>query len=240
MRTRKRRGGSFDIMSPVPDIDFILLDIETIKYKTERNYPELSRSINTIDALKATPNFEKYKIETIDPTKLNHTLQLYVVDTKTAKIICIISFIIDDDSIGYIGYVTSYNKSDKYKHSSFLGFYQVLKIFEHLNVRHCFLTVVPDENRYWKLYQFYGSMGFQCLPIDKSGRGNIENIKKLSPNERNINLRTRRNTNRFLENKKNTKEHSLKNFEEYIYRCNDMIGNVSDILKKLKTILNIE
>jgi len=238
MRTRKRRGGAFDIMSPVQGIDFILLDIEEIKIKYRHEL--LDRNMKTIEELRSKVDFEKYHIERISPDILDHKLQLYVIDLETSKIVCIVSFKIKENDIGYIDFISCNNKIEKYKPSSYLAFYQVLKIFEHFNVRHCYLTVVPDYKIYWKLYKFYSDIGFHCMSVDKSGRGNIEDVKELSPNNRNTYIRTRRNT--FMENKQKVKNEnrSQKNFEDYFYNCNDMVGNVSELLIKLKTTLKIE
>jgi hypothetical protein len=238
MRTRKRRGGAFDIMSPVEGIDFILLNIEEIKTKYGNEL--LDRNMKTLEDLVKKPDFKKYHIESIRPEFLGDKLQLYVIDNETTKIVCIISFKIKENNIGYIDFVSCNIKIDKYKPSSYLAFYQVLKIFEHFNVRHCYLTVVPDYKIYWKLYKFYSDIGFHCMSVDRSGRGNIEDVKALSPNNRNTYIRTRRNT--FMENKQKVKNEnrSRKNFEDYFYNCNDMVGNVSELLIKLKTTLNIE
>lgn len=238
MRTRKRRGGAFDLMSPVEGIDFILIDIEEIKTKYSNEL--LNRNIKTLEDLVNKADFKKYHIEKINPEILNHTLQLYVIDKETTKIVCIISFIINRDNMGYIDFVSCNIKIDKYKPTSYLAFYQVLKIFEHFNIRHCYLTVVPDEKIYWKLYKFYSDIGFHCLAIDRSGRSNIQDLKQLSPNNRNTYVRTRRNT--FMENKQKIRNEnrSQKNFEDYIYNCNEMVGNVSELLIKLKTTLKIE
>jgi hypothetical protein len=238
MRTRKRRGGAFDIMSPVQGIDFILLDIEEIKIKYRHEL--LDRNMKTIEELRSKVDFEKYHIERISPDILDHKLQLYVIDLETRKIVCIVSFKIKENDIGYIDFISCNIKIEKYKPSSYLAFYQVLKIFEHFNVRHCYLTVVPDYKIYWKLYKFYSDIGFHCMSVDKSGRGNIEDVKELSPNNRNTYIRTRRNT--FMENKQKVKNEnrSQKNFEDYFYNCNDMVGNVSELLIKLKTTLKIE
>lgn len=231
MRTRKKRGGS-----PVPGINFILLDIEKIRLKY--SHPLLNRRLKKLEELTSMPEFSEYHIERIDPENLDHMLQLYVIDTETTNIVCIISFIINDENIGYIHLVTCDNKIEKYKPSSYLAFYEVFKILEQFNISYCYLTVVPDQEKYWKLYNFYGNIGFQCLPVDKSGRGKIENVKQLSANNRNMYLKTRKNT--FLKNKNQVITRNIKNSEDYIYNCNDMIGNVKEILIKLKTTLNIE
>ena len=237
-RTRKRRGGGFDIMSPVQGIDFILLDIEEIK--TKYRHELLDRNMKTIEELRSKTDFEKYHIERISPDILDHKLQLYVIDLETSKIVCIVSFIIKENDIGYIDFISCKNKIDKYKPSSYLAFYQALKILEYFDIRHCYLTVIPDDKIYWKLYKFYSDIGFHCMSVDRSGRGSIENLKQLAPNNRNTYIRTRKNT--FMENKQKilNKNRSQKNFEEYFYNCNDMVGNVKELLIKLKSTLNIE
>ena len=113
---RTKRGGAFDIMSPVEGIDFILVDIQEIKDRFTNEL--LDRGMKTLEELLSKADFKKYHIERINPNILNHTLQMYVIDINTRKIICIISFIINNESMGYIDFVRCGEKIDKYHPSS--------------------------------------------------------------------------------------------------------------------------
>jgi len=217
---------------PIPNINYIILDIQGIPIID----PLKSRSIKTLTELQTKPGYKERLVEQIDSDKLDNKYQLYAIEDDV--IVCIVSFIINDEktNIGYIDYITSDSKSKKYKPTSFLAFYQVFHIFDNFNIKYCYLSVSPDPKQYWKLYEFYSSIGFICLPTDKRGRPKIEDIKQLSPNNRNQYINTRSKTNTFLKNRKNKNitKRNIKNQEDYIYNCDNMIGNVKQMMEKMK------
>jgi len=220
---------------PIPNINYVILNIQGITISN----PLKSRNIKTLTELQTMPGYSERLVEQIESTKLDNKYQLYAIEDDI--IVCIVSFIINQDNsdIGYIDYITSDSKSKKYKPTSFLAFYQVFHIFDNFNIKYCYLSVSPDPKQYWKLYEFYSTIGFLCLPTDKRGRPKINNIKELSPNNRNLYINTRGKTNTFLKNHKNTTKRNIKNQENYIYNCENMVGNVKVMMEKMKQDLHL-
>lgn len=235
-KTRKsKRGGAYNLMTPVPDTDYILLDIESIKGRF--SHPIRDSVIKTLEELVGTEGFSDLHITEIKSANLGHKYLLFVLEGHT--IVCTMSFTINDSAsnMGYIDFVSSTTKSAIYRPSSYLAFYQVFKIFEHFKIPYCYLYVLPEEDRYWKLYNFYAAIGFYCLPYEKADK-TIHNVVKLSANARNAFFLEHKATNTFLRNHRNV-EHSRENATAYFYGCQHMMGKVSDMLEKVKTVLNI-
>jgi hypothetical protein len=233
-KTRKsKRGGAFNLMTPVPDTDYILFDIESIK---DVPHP-IKKVLNTLDELLAVEGFSELHITEIKPANVGHKYLLFVIEGNT--ILCTVTFIINESesNIGYIDFVSCESKSGKYKPSSYLAVYQVFKILEHFKITYCYLYVLPEEDRYWKLYNFYATIGFCCLPYQIPDK-TIRNVVKLSANARNAFFEAHKATNTFLRNHINV-EHSVENATEYVYNCYHMIGKVAEMVEKVKTVLNI-
>jgi len=232
---KRKRGGAFDIMAPVPDIDYILLDIESIKGKF--SHPIRSALIKTLPALMAVEGFSELHITEINQDNLGHKYQLYVIERDV--IVCVVSFIINESgsNLGYIDLITSNSKSVNYTPSSYLAFYQVFKIFEHFGISYCYLYVLPDEDRYWKLYNFYSMIGFYCLPYDTPDK-TINNVIKLTSNARNEFFLEHKVTNTFIQTHKNAKRNN-NNIRAYFDSCQHMFGKVADMIENVKTKLKI-
>lgn len=232
---KKKGGGVFNTMAPVPDIVYILLDIESIKGKF--GHPIRSALIKTLTALKTVEEFSELHITKIMPADVGHTYQLYVIEDDL--IVCTISFIINESAsnIGYIDLISCNAKSVKYTPTSYLAFYQVFKIFEHFKIPYCYLYVLADEDRYWKLYKFYSMIGFYCLSYDTPNK-TINSFRKLTSTARNEFFLEYTPTNTFIDNHKNAKRNN-KNIRAYFDNCQHMFGKVSDMIDHVKTKLHI-
>ena len=156
---------------------------------------------------------------------------------------CALDYVIQGEGANQIAYLEGIEcstKSDKFQPLSYLIIKKLMDILTAKGINYIYLTVAPyrfgaGKYAFHKLYHFYRTMGFVCLPVGIDPATNAQPVAS--------HYAVQKSLPDFLEtaNKSNKKTNSAnvdKLIRLYYNSCGKMIGKVSEIKDILERQIN--
>jgi hypothetical protein len=210
------------------DLDIILVDLDGLDYR------HVMRVTKRRAALEASPDFAGriLRRNQVTAARETHELMLYMIHGD--DIVCSMSFFpraVPGGHVGYVGGVDCFTAYARVKPRSYVLFYTMAQIVRKIGVKYMYLLPVSMEERYYyKLFQFYHTLGFRCIergvepPSEELDLARVDAFYNAARGKR------------FLTSEKGKQQKA--NSMEYYSKCYNMIGRVSDIIEVTRDVFH--
>ena len=199
---------------------------------------------NLLDENKSKMILDLFKYEIIKPED-DKAGKIIVSEGEEEKITLLYSIIGEGSKqIAYLNGISRQAGVDSmyFTKLAYLAIHKLMEVLEREKVYYIYLLVAAHEENFYKLYDYYRSMGFYCLldnyyNSNKSENINVQEIYQMHKEADDF-LETVKNRKQQYINRQMSQSNISKLRKEYFKNCGKMIGKVSEIKANLQIKIN--
>lgn len=168
----------------------------------------------------------------IDDMLARPTEKFVLYFTEDDRLLCILTFKIQErPNVAELSMISCPRKAATIRPTSAVLFYRLAAILQAAGIEFIALTVVATGEKYWRLFELYGSYGFHCVPIEEETMEvNIDAaIGRLTAGE----------SEGFLAAETAKGDDAKADSFAYYRNCFGMVARVSDVLAATGALLGL-